>query len=168
MLEKPNLQDKKIIACLQASYEILVTNLEFLPIGNDATAWAYKVYADDGRHYFLKVKRGQVSPAMVAVPRYLNDCGIEQIVAPLSPRHSIHPGDLWVKVDDFHLIVYSFIDGDNGMEAGMSDELWTELGSTLRKIHGIQLPETLMAQIPKETFIPKWDGIVRDLHVQIL
>jgi hypothetical protein len=38
MLEKPILTDDAIINCLNQQYHLAVVSLEFLPIGNDATA----------------------------------------------------------------------------------------------------------------------------------
>ena len=56
MLDKPNLAEAAIAAALQAHYGIAVRSLEFLPIGNDARAWVYRVESDE-RSYFLKLRR---------------------------------------------------------------------------------------------------------------
>src|SRR5262245_41459167 len=102
MLEKPDLQDEKIIASLRQSYGLPVASLQFLPIGNDATAWVYKVKTDNTESYFLKVKKGRVYEPSLLVPRYLKDQGIEQIVAPLSTQ----AGKLWQSLESFTLILY--------------------------------------------------------------
>jgi spectinomycin phosphotransferase len=46
MLEKPDLQDEKIIACLQAEYGLLVAQITFLPLGADVNTAVYRVVAD--------------------------------------------------------------------------------------------------------------------------
>lgn len=81
MIEKPNLQDEKIIACLSESYGIAVSRIEFLRLGNDSSAWVYRVIASDGKDYFLKVRRGRVDAPSVIIPRFLIEQGIEQVVA---------------------------------------------------------------------------------------
>ena len=43
MIEKPGISDEKIIASLQEHYLIEVHKIDFLPIGNDASAFAYCV-----------------------------------------------------------------------------------------------------------------------------
>ena len=43
MLVKPQLSDESIIDALRANFDILVNDIEFLPIGNDANAWAFRV-----------------------------------------------------------------------------------------------------------------------------
>ena len=49
MLEKPDLADASIIEQLEAHYAIGIRGLEFLPVGNDQHAWAYRVEAECGR-----------------------------------------------------------------------------------------------------------------------
>ena len=163
MLEKPNLQDEKIMSCLRGDYGLPVVGIDFLPLGNDSSAWVYKVGADDGGTYFLKVRRGTPYPPSILVPRYLRDRGIEQVVAPLPTRDQ----DLWRSVGGFALILYPFIEGDVGMEAGLSDSQWTEFGTVLRQIHSSTLLSELLAQVRRESFSSKWSGLVRQLQATI-
>ena len=163
MLEKPNLADEKIIASLQEAYGIDTAALEFLPIGNDATAWVYRVVGEGRVAYFLKVKKGAVYEPSVTIPRFLKDNGIAQAVAPLPTRD----GNLWVEIESFALILYPFIHGQSGMEAGLSDAQWIELGGILRKMHAVLLPHELAAQVKRETFVPPWAALVRELDAKI-
>jgi spectinomycin phosphotransferase len=163
MLEKPNLTDEAIIACLRDSYSIPVTGIEFLPVGNDATAWVYRVRTDDKNSYFLKVKAEDIYEPAVAVPCYLKVQGIEQVVAPLLTRTE----RLWERIDEFSLILYPFIEGSMGMQIGLTERQWTELGTALKKIHSTQLPAELAEQVQRETFVSRWADVVRQLHVAI-
>jgi len=45
MIEKPSMNDEKIITALHENYSIQISNIEFLPIGNDASSFAYHVDA---------------------------------------------------------------------------------------------------------------------------
>jgi len=161
MLEKPHLPDDKFIAALHTDYGIAVTSLDFLPIGNDSSAWVYRVGTVDGQIYFLKVKSGAVYPPSVIVPRYLLEQGMSQVVAPLPTQIQT----MWASVDDFALLLYPFIAGDNGMAVGLSDQQWIDYGAVLRQLHATNLSPALLAQLPQETFIPnpKWCGIVKAL-----
>lgn len=163
MLEKPDLQDADIIACLRESYDVPASAVEFLPIGNDATAWVYRVSVDDGSACFLKVKKGEVYLPSLGVPRYLSDRGIRQVVAPLLSKSR----QLWTHLDSFSLILYPLIDGDVAIDAGMSDSQWMELGTVLKQIHTTRLPAELAAHVRGETFIPKWSPVVRRLAAKI-
>lgn len=163
MLEKPRLQDKDIITCLRAGYGLPVAGVEFLPIGNDATAWVYCVWCTDCQRYFLKVKRAAVEEASLLVPRYLKDSGIEQIVAPLPAIN----GRLRLPLDGFALILYPFIEGSNGMARGLSDDQWIEYGAILKTIHSVQLPPDLARQMNREDFKPYWGPMVRRLQAEI-
>ena len=80
MLEKPDLADDRIIKQLESQYALRVRALEFLPVGNDQRAWAYRVEADAGV-YFLKLR-----------PRR-NAAGFADRAAPLAqPRHRASRG----------------------------------------------------------------------------
>jgi spectinomycin phosphotransferase len=165
MLEKPNLSDDKMSAGLREAYGIDVSAIEFLPIGNDATAWVYRVVGQGGAAYFLKLKSSGVYLPSVNIPRFLRDNGMHQIVAPLATLS----GDLWTAVEDYRLILYPFIDGQSGMEVGLSDAQWIELGRVLRQMHTIQLPDDLAKQLKREAFIPgpTWLHLVKELNQSI-
>jgi spectinomycin phosphotransferase len=161
MRKESLLPDEKIIACLRDSYGLAVTAVEFLPLGYDSYAGVYRVMANDGQDYFLKVKKDAVYPPSVNVPRYLKQQGIEQVVAPLPTMN----GALWGMVESFTLLLYPFIEGEVGMDAGLSDQQWIAYGAVLNKLHTTQLSPELSEQMRKETFVPcpKW----RDLSQQL-
>jgi spectinomycin phosphotransferase len=158
MLEKPDFQDETIIASLRVNFNLPVTGVEFLPIGNDATAWVYRVNTDDAP-YFLKVKKGAVYEPAVTVPHLLKAQGIEQVVAPV-PAAS---GGLWAELDSFALILYPYVEGPTGMDAGMSDDQWREFGAVLRRIHDTKLTREQKRPIQRETFTPIWSCIVAQI-----
>ena len=165
MLEKPPIEDEKIIACLKDTYDLTVTEIEFLPIGHDSYAGVYRVRAN-GQVYFLKVKSVAVNILSVMLPRYLKERGFEQIVAPLP---TITYG-IWGKVDDFTLLLYPFIEGHSGMKAGLSDAQWIAFGAILKRLHSTQLPAGLLSRMPKEGFIPspRWSAAAKQIQATVL
>lgn len=162
MLEKPKLEDEKIISCLRESFGISVNGVDFLPVGNDSNSWLYRVNTDN-KKYFLKVKKGIIYEPSVIVPRYLKDEGIDQVVAPIPTKVR----KLWEKVDNFALILYPFIDGETRMKVGMSKNQWIEFGTVLKKIHSSKLSSELSEQVKKENFSPKWSVLVKELQTKI-
>ena len=62
MLEKPDLSDDKISACLQADYGFHNTMIAFLPLGTDVNAAVYRVVAlcDVHRKVLRAVRARQV------------------------------------------------------------------------------------------------------------
>jgi spectinomycin phosphotransferase len=93
MLEKPDLQAEKIIACLQAEYQLAVVEVVFLPLGADVNTAVYRVSADTGTSYFLKLRRGVFDETSVVLPKWLSEQGIEHIIPPLTPR--VNCGPTW-------------------------------------------------------------------------
>lgn len=163
MIEKPNIPDEEIIIALKNNYSIQANHVEFLPIGNDASAFSYRVETENEDLYFLKIKTKLSNPAGLYVPRFLKDHGIEQVIAPLQTNAQ----ELLQEMDGFSLILYPFIYGKEAIEDGMSDSQWKELGFVLKRIHSIKLPSEIEQYIKRETFIPKWLNLARELHEQI-
>jgi len=163
MLERPNLSDAAICDCLGERYGLAVADLKFLPIGNDTNAWVYRISAQDGQAYFVKIRRGPVYLPSLAVPRYLRDQGITQVLAPLPARMR----ELWQPAGDFVLDVYPFIDGRTGMAAGLTDHQWTELGTVLQRIHASRIAAELAGRVERESFVPKFGGVVAQVQAAL-
>lgn len=161
MLEKLSLDDEKIAACLQAAYGLRVTEIEFLPLGYDSYAGVYRVRSR-GQDYFLKARRDPVDDLSLSIPRYLKAQGIEQVIAPL-PTITQQP---YGTVEGFSLLLYPFIAGQSGMQAGLTEAQWREYGAVLKRIHTVPLPPHLLSRLPREDFTlhPKWSAVVRQLQ----
>jgi spectinomycin phosphotransferase len=157
MLEKPDLPDEQLIACLLQEYGLRIVQVDFLPLGNDLNTAVYRVVADDGRPYFLKLRRGAFDEITVAIPRLLSDQGMAQIIAPIATN----TGRLWARMDAFALILSPFVAGQNGFEVDVSDRQRVEIGAALKRIHTLALPESLRQRIPRETYAPYWRDLVR-------
>jgi spectinomycin phosphotransferase len=163
MLEKPPIHDEKIISAVSEHYSIPVIRVEFLPLGNDASAWSYRVDSENQSTYFLKIRKEILNRAGALVPRFLQENGITQVLAPLPTKNH----KLWVSVEKFILILYPFVSGKEAMKIGLSDLQWKEFGSVLKQIHTTELPLDIAQYVRQETFNPKWSSIAKELHQQI-
>jgi spectinomycin phosphotransferase len=161
MLDKPALRDETIAACLREAFGVTATRITFLPLGHDNLAWVYRVDAADRAAYFLKVRRPPANALSLALPRYLQDSGFEQVVAPLRTD----AGALWSPVADYILMLYPFIEARTGMQGGLSSPQWEAFGAILRQLHATTLPPALARAVPRERFIstPRLLDIVRAL-----
>ena len=157
MLEKPDLQDEKIIACLRAEYGLRAVQIAFLPLGADLNTAVYRVVAEDETPYFVKLRRGVFDETAVALPKFLGDQGIAQIIAPLAAK----TGQLWADLDPFKLILYPFVESRNAYEVDLSDRHWVELGAALKSIHTAVVPAALTRHVQQETYAPHWREIVK-------
>jgi len=157
MLEKPDLQDERIITCLQDEYGLHVVQVTFLPLGADFNTAVYRVVAEDGTPYFLKLRSGLFDETSVTLPKFLSDRGIEQIIAPLTTT----TGQLWASLPAFKVILYPFIEGRNGYEVILSDRQWSEFGAAIRDLHTAAVPPALLSRIRPESYSPRWREIVK-------
>ncbi len=153
MLEKPDLQDEKICACLREEFGIDAAHVTFLPLGADRNTAVYRVVAHDGTPYFLKLRGGTFDEMSVALPRFLSDHGVKQIIAPLLTQ----TGQLRAELDAFRAILYPFVEGRDGYEVALSERQWGEFGTALKKIHTLDVPRTVTDAIRREkTYAPRW------------
>lgn len=158
MLEKPDLPDEKIIACLWNEYGRRVAHISFLALGADRDTAVYRGVADDETPYFIKLRRGNFDETSVALPKFLCDQGVAQIIAPLTTK----TGQLRAELDDDKLILYPFVEGHNGYAVNLTERHWTEFGAALERIHTTQLPVMLSQHIRQETFSPQWRERVKN------
>ena len=151
MFEGSKLAAERIIAQLSASYELSVHSLEFLPVGNDARAWSYRVEAASGL-FFLKLRVGPVKRASLAVPHYLLNCGIDNVVAPIPAKS----GRLFARLHDYALMLYPYIQGVSEWDMSLTAAQWREWGRIMRLIHDASIPLELAEVVPQEVFAVKW------------
>lgn len=163
MLAKQSLSDQRIIECLNIYYSIEVTALTPLRLGADMNASVYKAQAHDQRSYFVKLKHSHQPDIGVAILDFLHDEGIQQIIPPLKTSQ----GQLSQQIDASTLIVYPFIEHQNGFSQILTDDQWLTLGKVMRKIHACQVPQTIQNRIKRETYSPQWRDIVRSFYAHM-
>ncbi len=151
MLEKPDIPDELIISCLQKEYALYNTQLEFLPLGADMGTAVYRILTEEGSAYFLKLRRG-FAEIIVTVPLFLKEQGLQAIIAPFET--SSKQG--WADFGEYKMILYPFIEGQDGFDRELTDHHRKTLGAALRRIHTAALPHELKQHIPQETFSPQW------------
>src|SRR5690349_2695846 len=151
MLEKPDIPDELIISRLQEEYDLHVASLEFLPLGADTGTVVYRVVTDDGKPYFLKLRKG-FKEIIVTVPLFLRSQGIKEIIAPLQTASKQY----WADFSPYKMILYPFVEGKDSFDRELTDDLKRELGAALKRIHELEIPPDLWRTIPQETFSPQW------------
>jgi spectinomycin phosphotransferase len=162
MLEKPNISDELIISCLQKEYNLRVAELTFLPLGADLGTAVYRVVADDGTMYFLKLRKG-FDEIIVTVPLFLKSQGIQEIIAPFETKSK----QGWADFGEYKMILYPFIEGKNGFEMDLTDHHRRTLGAALKAIHSAKVPPELKRRVPQEAFSPRWREMLKSFQEQI-
>jgi spectinomycin phosphotransferase len=157
MLTKPDLKDEKIIACLHDSYGLDVAEISFLPLGADFNTAVYRVTATDKTDYFLKLRSGDFCESSVLVPHHLKQIGMQNIIPPIATKTN----ECWTNLDAFKVALYPYIDGRNAVDSKISEQQWQQFGETVKKLHTADIPESIISNVPKETFSLKCCQAVR-------
>ncbi len=163
MLDKPDIQDASISACLSSAYGLRIAQLDFLPLGADQGTAVYHAVGDDAAVYFVKLRRNDFDDVTIRVPKLLHDQGVRQVIAPIPTL----TGQLWTQVDEFKLAVFPFIDGHNGYETDLQDHHWVEFGRALKAIHTALIPPAVLGRIQHETYSVRWRQEVRQILAQV-
>ena len=157
MLEKPGLKDEQIINCLRDEYGLRVEEISLLPLGADVGTSVYRVVTRDGTIYFLKLRKREFNEASVAVPNFLSDLGVQQVIPSLPTRR----GQFWATLNSFKVILYPFVEGQPGLDIKMSEQQWFEFGAALKRFHTADFPAPITTSIQKDDFSPRWRDMVK-------
>jgi spectinomycin phosphotransferase len=163
MLEKPAIPDELILAAVREQYRLNPTGLTFLPLGYDVNTAVYRLATADGMKYFLKLRGGHFDATSVIVPHMLKTEGVRAIIAPLETPES----QLWGRLGEFKIILYPFIEGQDGYQQALSDPQWQDFGAALKGIHTTPLPAEIRHHIRSETFTSHWREAVRQFQKQV-
>lgn len=163
MIEKQPLSDQFIINCLKADYGIEVAAITLLPLGADMNASVYKAQTHDQTAYFVKLKRGHHHDIGIEIVELLHDAGIKEIIPPVKTIL----GQSTQQIEDFTLIVYPFVNGQDGFGSNLTNNQWVKLGSALRQVHEIEVPSSIQNRVRREVYSPKWQEAVRSLYIHI-
>lgn len=163
MLEKPDLQDEEISARIRGEYGLPIQSIRFLPLGADINTAVYRLDCEDGKAYFVKLRRGAFNPASIRVPNFLRQAGIQQMIPTLQTKTGQDSASLGL----FTIILYPFIEGTHAYENRLSPQQWAEFGAALRQIHSATIPSDITHTIPREDFSNRWREKLRAFMEQI-
>ena len=150
MREPPDLAEASIAGSLRTRFGVKVEALLFLPVGNDAASWSYRVEVAGGPDLFLKIRAGGGAMPGAAVPSHLQRHGVANVLAPLPTR----AGSPSLPLNRHWLALYPMREASTGTEAGLSPRQWEELGATVARIHGVPLTPELRRLVGVEAFRP--------------
>jgi spectinomycin phosphotransferase len=159
MLEKPAIPDETIIACLQAEYGLSLLQIAFLPLGGDLSTAVYRLVTQEGTPYFCKLKRNLFDPISVALPKFLCEQGLLEIIPPRVTRS----GALWAVLEEFRLILYPFVEGTAGYEVELTAQQWAGFGAAMKRLHTTSIPLARLPAIRQERYSPEWRGWFRGI-----
>ncbi len=163
MLEKPDLADERIIACIQTEYGLEIRSIAFLPLGADVNTAVYRAVGVDGTAWFVKLRGGEFRQASVEVPNFLSSQGIQQVI----PSLTTLTGQPWASLAPYSVILYPFVEGKDGFERDLTDGQWIDFGAALKRFHTARIPPGITGGIPREDFSPRWRDAVRAFMQQV-
>jgi spectinomycin phosphotransferase len=163
VLQKPDLPDAALAASLRQAHGLRAAEVVFLPLGADRDTAVYRVVAEDGHAYFLKLRRGRFDGTGVAVPRLLHERGVAQVIPPVPTPD----GRLWTRLRRFALVLYPFVAGHDAHAVPLAEDQWRSLGAALAGVHATRLPDDLVRRVPIDAYGPRWRGKLRRFQARV-
>jgi spectinomycin phosphotransferase len=152
------LKDEQILNCLRDAYGLRVEEISFLPLGADVDSSVYRVLSGDGTNYFVKIRKGDLfNAASVAIPNFLSELGMKQIIPSLQTR----TGQPWTSLNSFKLVLYPYVEGQPGLDIKMSEQQWFQFGAAIKRFHTADIPVHMTSSIQKDDFSPRWRDMVQ-------
>jgi spectinomycin phosphotransferase len=161
MLERPDISDQEIAACLQAEFAINTAQIDFLPLGADRNTAVFRAVSDTS--YFVKLRSGDFNEMTVIIPALLHQQQIDSVIAPLSTIS----GKLWAALGAFRLMVFPFVEGRDGYQMRLQDQHWIDFGRALKALHTAAIPSEVLARIQRETYSDDWRNRVRAFQAMV-
>ncbi|ROI02238.1 aminoglycoside phosphotransferase family protein [Chryseobacterium sp. G0240] len=136
---------------------------DIIPVEPGWAALAYKLYADGGKVYFLKVydkKRNSIAYILKTVPVYL--FFIDWLNMHTALKGSISEvvktkrGEMLAEEEDYIYIIMEYIKGDTVGEKSLSDSQVRELADIVSQLHGITAPVCPNTDYITEKFSLPW------------
>jgi spectinomycin phosphotransferase len=151
MIEPPDLPTQTLVERVRDAFDLPVEHAEFLPMGNDSSAWAFRLTGGRGGNWFLKVFGRPVDVASGEVPRFLASRGVGHILPslPTADGRSFDAGA------PFSFVLFPFFDGKEGGVVGLSRERRIQLGEFLRHVHETPPDDAIDGVIRRERFVPR-------------
>lgn len=162
MIEQP-LTNEHIIACLKTNYGINATKLTCLALGADINACVYKAETHDQLFYFIKLKLKSHHDISAIIITLLHDVGIQHIIPPIKNKY----GQSIQHIDGVTVMVFPFIEGQDGFNRDLTDEQWVKLGKVMRQIHSLAVPLEIQRMVRREDYSHKWRETVRSFYAYI-
>ena len=100
--------------------------------------------------------------ASLLIPRFLQNCGIENAVAPIRDRSGqlharMNGNEGTADIGKFSLTLYPYIEGESDWGMSLSAAQWRDWGSIMRSIHDGRLSRrNSPTTVPHEVFAVKW------------
>jgi spectinomycin phosphotransferase len=155
MLESSSELQKLILQNLAKFYGIKANTLTQIEKGANSNALVYR-----SEKFFVKIIKRKHKSVNLDVMELLKASGLKHIIYPIKTLD----GNSAQYAEEFTLIVYPFIEGQDGFSQILTEKQWQILGKELRKLHEIKVPDSTQKLLRHETYSAKFRDDVTALY----
>jgi spectinomycin phosphotransferase len=149
---------EKISEIIQTEYEISVSSISQLNIGFDQNTTVFKLFSNEGRTFFLKIRSENFTKTSLTVPAFISDNinspNIINIVKTTDRK-------LYVKRTPLYFMIFPFINGQSGWDISLTRDQFVDFGKFMHRMHSMKFPMEYTKMIPKERYDSNYRESVR-------
>jgi thiamine kinase-like enzyme len=148
-VDNPSFDKQELVRLLQRAYAIDVTNLVFVPKGEES--YSYIATTSAGRSYFIKVHQATMSPELIACYRFVYHLRNEENCHWAVGPYVTVDGEFLAPLDKCAVAVFDYIEGTNRLLSELSESQQAHFAGHLVKLHS-SVSLAVSSGVPKETF----------------
>jgi spectinomycin phosphotransferase len=149
---------EKISEIIQTEYGISVSSINQLNIGFDQNTSVFKLFSNENKAFFLKIRSKNFTKTSLIVPAFISDnidsSNIINIVKTID-------GKLYVKRTSLYFMIFPFINGQSGWDISLTKDQFVDFREFMYRIHSMKFPKKYTKIIPKERYDSKYREDVR-------
>jgi len=126
---------RDLTARLAAAYDLALTGLSFLPLGEDG--YSYRAESVSGTPYFVKARPARRQQAAILALAFQATVWLHDVYgqsAVLAP-HTTSARAPYMRYNSFIVALFPYIDGTSAMDAALSDAAWQRLAGLVADVH---------------------------------
>jgi spectinomycin phosphotransferase len=152
------IDQEKISKIIQTEYGISVSSINQLHIGFDQNTTVFKLFSNDRKTFFLKIRSENFTETSLIVPSFIsNNIKLSNIIDVVKTID----GKLYVKRASLYFMIFPFINGQSGWDVSLNKNQFIDFGKFMCKIHSMKFPKEYIKILPKERYDSKYREYVR-------
>ncbi|MHB9295519.1 hypothetical protein PilKf_01265 [Pillotina sp. SPG140] len=114
---------ENLLKIIEKEYSISISHMEQLNIGFDINTSIYKLFSENKKIYFLKIRSGIFNESCISVPYILSkEMKFKNLIDPIKTLGN----KLFVKMSPYYLMLFPYINGQSGWNISLSKEQFIE------------------------------------------
>jgi spectinomycin phosphotransferase len=155
---------ENLLKIIVKEYSISISHMEQLNIGFDINTSIYKLFSEDKKIYFLKIRSGNFNESCMSIPYILSkEMKFKNLIDPIKTLEN----KLFVKMSPYYLMLFPYVNGQSGWNVSLSKDQFVEFGEFMNNLHSTNILNKYTKNIITENYNEKYRENVKNIMKNI-